>query len=106
MVQPVSKTGWNRPAPPSKPATLIHAVMDENKPRPRWLSFGIRDLLWAMVVLSLMIGWWNQSRLNWLGTHPRWREVHESGLIEREPRFVGIEYRDGGTGDIALAPHN
>ena len=29
--------------------------MDENKPRRRWLSFGIRDLLWAMVVVGLVI---------------------------------------------------
>ena len=32
--------------------------MDENKPRRRWLSFGIRDLLWAMLVVGLGIGWW------------------------------------------------
>jgi hypothetical protein len=36
--------------------------MDENKPRRRWLSFGIRDLLWAMVVLGLVIVWWAQHR--------------------------------------------
>jgi hypothetical protein len=27
--------------------------MDENKSRRRWLSFGIRDLFWAMVVVGL-----------------------------------------------------
>jgi hypothetical protein len=32
--------------------------MDESKPRRRWLRFGIRDLLWAMVVAGLVIGWW------------------------------------------------
>jgi hypothetical protein len=32
--------------------------MDENKPRRRWLSFGIRDLLWAMAVVGLGGGWW------------------------------------------------
>jgi hypothetical protein len=38
--------------------------MDENKPR-RWLSFGIRDLLWAMVVVGMGIGWWmDRSRLS------------------------------------------
>jgi hypothetical protein len=26
------------------------------------LRFGIRDLLWAMVVMGLMIGWWGGSR--------------------------------------------
>jgi len=36
--------------------------MDENKPRRRWLSFGIRDLLWAMVVVGLVIGWWLERR--------------------------------------------
>jgi hypothetical protein len=32
--------------------------MDENKPRRHWLSFGIRDLLWAMVVGIVACGWW------------------------------------------------
>jgi|GEM_PF-4591485 len=32
--------------------------MDENNSRRRWLSFGICDLLWAMVVLGACIGWW------------------------------------------------
>jgi hypothetical protein len=32
--------------------------MDENKPRRRWLSFGIRDLLWAIVVCGIGLGWW------------------------------------------------
>ena len=80
--------------------------MDTNKPQRRWLSFGIRDLLWAMVVVGLVIGWWNQSRQNWLRAHPRWRQVYESGLMDKEPKQVDIEYRDGGTADIALAPHN
>jgi hypothetical protein len=31
-------------------------VMEENKPRRRWLSFGIRDLLWAMLVVGLAAG--------------------------------------------------
>jgi hypothetical protein len=31
--------------------------MDENKPRRCWLSFSIRDLLWAMVVVGLAVGW-------------------------------------------------
>lgn len=29
--------------------------MDENKPRRRWLSFGIRDLLWASVMVGLAV---------------------------------------------------
>jgi len=36
--------------------------VDENKPRRRWLSFGIRDLLWAMVVVVLLLGWWSEHR--------------------------------------------
>ena len=32
--------------------------MDENKPHRRWLSFGIRDLLWAMVVVGLLLALW------------------------------------------------
>lgn len=31
--------------------------MDENKSRRRWLSFGIRDLLWAMALLAMGLGW-------------------------------------------------
>jgi hypothetical protein len=38
--------------------------MDESKPRRRWLSFGIRDLLWAMVVVGLAIGWWTEKRFS------------------------------------------
>ena len=48
--------------------------MDENKPRRRWLSFGIRDLLWAMVVVGLAVGWWQEHRkqrqdLDWWFEH-------------------------------------
>jgi hypothetical protein len=32
--------------------------MNENKPNRGWLSFGIRDLLWATLVVGLAIGWW------------------------------------------------
>jgi hypothetical protein len=35
--------------------------MDENKPRRRWLSFGTRDLLWAMVVMGMLAAWWHNS---------------------------------------------
>jgi len=45
---------------------MDNARMDENKPRRRWLSFGIRDLLWAMVVVGLLIGWWRSNHsLKW-----------------------------------------
>ena len=36
--------------------------MDENKPRRRWLSFGIRDLLWAMALVGMGLGWWAEYR--------------------------------------------
>jgi len=40
--------------------------MDENTPRRRWLNFGIRDLLWAMVVVGLLVGWWRSNdSLRW-----------------------------------------
>ena len=37
---------------------MDNARMDENKPRRRWLSFGIRDLLWAMALIGMGLGWW------------------------------------------------
>jgi hypothetical protein len=36
--------------------------MDGNKLRRRWLSFGIRDLIWSMVVVGLAIGWWQDRQ--------------------------------------------
>ena len=37
--------------------------MDENKPARRsHLRYGIRDLLWAMVVVGLAVGWWQSHR--------------------------------------------
>jgi|GEM_PF-3960025 len=36
--------------------------MDENQPRRRWLSFGIRDLLWAMALCGALLGWWLEYR--------------------------------------------
>ena len=81
--------------------------MDENKPSRRWLSFGIRDLLWAMVVVGLAVGWWNQSRQNWLGTHVRWRRIYEAGLMDKEPKQVNVEYTDGGSSEMIFpAPLN
>ena len=35
--------------------------MDENKPCRRWLNFAIRDLLWAIVVLGLLVAWWTEK---------------------------------------------
>jgi hypothetical protein len=39
--------------------------MDEKKPRRRWLSFGIRDLLWAMVVAGLLLALGQQRAMWW-----------------------------------------
>jgi hypothetical protein len=46
-----------RKSPPKRGSTY-NAHMDENKPRRSSLSFGTRDLLWAMVVVGLALGWW------------------------------------------------
>ena len=36
--------------------------MDENKPRRRWLSFGMRDLLWLFIVVALCLALWREKR--------------------------------------------
>lgn len=75
--------------------------MNEDKPVPRsLLRFGTRDLLWAMVVVGLATGWWNQSRQNWAGAHFRWREIYDRGLIDQEPKQVHIEYMNGDTSEV------
>ena len=65
--------------------------MDENKPSRHWLSFGIRDLLWAMVVVAMGLAWWGDrwqlcyryddyisKRYNFRHMRgPHWREVFE-----------------------------
>ena len=38
--------------------------MNENKPGRRLLSFGIRDLLWVMVVMGLAVALWMQHQQN------------------------------------------
>lgn len=38
--------------------------MNEITPQRRWRIFGIRDLLWAMVVVGLAIAAWREHRLN------------------------------------------
>ena len=60
----------------------------------------LRDIFWLTVVVGLAVGWWNQSRQNWLGTHMRWRRVYEAGLMDKEPKQVNVEYTDGGTAEI------
>jgi len=68
--------------------------MDENKPRRRWLSFGIRDLLWAMVVMGLVIALIHE-RLGRGGMAPEWREIRETGLMARRVEAVTIEFWNG-----------
>ena len=55
--------------------------MDENKPRRRWLRFGIRDLLWAMVVVGLLGGW---------GIH--WRSTREARQLQRDNEVLRRDY--------------
>ena len=69
--------------------------MDENKPRRRWLSFGIRDLLWAMVVVGMGIGWWEESRHSFRGADVAWSYLHKEGALEKTPETVQIDYADG-----------
>ena len=72
-----------------------NARMDENKPRRRWLSFGIRDLLWAMVVVGLALGWWEESRHSFRDADLAWSYLHKKGALEKPPTAVQIEYADG-----------
>jgi len=76
---------------------MDNARMDENKTRRHWLSFGIRDLLWAMVVVAVALGWYLEYRY----------DRRQVALIKATQQFlvpyhrkVGvisgtIEYRDG-----------
>jgi|GEM_PF-2991505 len=41
-----------------------NARMDEYKPRRPWLSFGIRDLLWAMVVVAIFFAWIREQEID------------------------------------------
>jgi hypothetical protein len=54
--------------------------MDENKPRRRWLSFGIRDLLWAMALVAMGLGWWLD--------HQRSREREQTAMIRFNLMFA------------------
>ena len=36
--------------------------MTETKPKRRWFTFSIRDLLWLTVVVALAVGWWLDHR--------------------------------------------
>ena len=36
--------------------------MTETKPKRRWFTFSIRDLLWLTLVVALAIGWWINFR--------------------------------------------
>jgi hypothetical protein len=66
--------------------------MDENKPRQSLPRFGIRDVLWAMVVLGLALGWWAESRNRWSSMHPHWRFLHENGYMWRAMKRIEIIY--------------
>src|SRR5580765_3179002 len=34
----------------------------ERTPKRRWLSFTIRDLLWLVLVVAIVLGWWTYSQ--------------------------------------------
>jgi len=69
--------------------------MDKSRPPQRFLRFGIRDLLWAMVVVGLAIAWWSEARSNWPTAHPRWRAFCEDGEMKRKPKSIAVEYENG-----------
>jgi hypothetical protein len=55
--------------------------------------FGIRDLLWAMVVVGLAVGWWVehrklQTRQNWWADHVN---QYHSGSITEYKRLMERE---------------
>jgi hypothetical protein len=62
-----------------------------------YLGFGIRDLLWAMVVAGLSVALWSEvtergrvARMSW-----QWREMYAEGLMSRPVKHVSINYMDG-----------
>jgi hypothetical protein len=69
--------------------------MDDNKPRRRWLSFGIRDLLWATVVVGMAVGWWAEYRHSWRAVHEDWQSIFEDGAMHKPLRSIDIEYANG-----------
>ena len=58
--------------------------MDENR---RWFRFGTRDLLWAMVALGLIIGWWQEywRRVEASNEAIAWKRAFDQ---EIEQRFI------------------
>ena len=93
-----------------RPSPAYNARMDENKPRRRWLSFGIRDLLWAMVVVGMGIGWWAEFRndraraklieeVNYISVG---MEIHESGPVR--PQTATVSYPNGTTIKFVIPP--
>jgi hypothetical protein len=58
------------------------------------LRFGIRDLLWAMVVVGMGLGWWSehrklQARQGWWADHVN---QYHSGSITEYKRLMEREY--------------
>ena len=73
--------------------------MDENKPRRRWLSFGIRDLLWAMALLAMGLGWWvDRSRFEGELRAKDSAHLRSMSKLGRQVGEVGYELRYTMTG--------
>jgi hypothetical protein len=77
--------------------------MDENKPRRPWLSFGVRDLLWAMVVVGLGLGWWlDRSSLKDSVHYLDWKAYHLMNELDTAEKVevdengnLSFEHNDG-----------
>jgi hypothetical protein len=60
----------------------------------RWLTFGIRDLLWAIVVLGLVVAWWVDRRQ----LARKNRDLHEFVTVaEAEGWKFSVEHHSDGT---------
>ena len=57
--------------------------MTETKPKRRWFSFSIRDLLWLMAVVAMGVGWWIDTPITALGEkHFRCLALGRYGTLE------------------------
>jgi|GEM_PF-1679712 len=66
--------------------------MDENKPRRRWLRFGIRDLLWAMALIGMGLGWWlDRSQLREKAYYLEWKAYQLWSVGRTAEDYVVLE---------------
>jgi hypothetical protein len=84
--------------------------MDENK-RPRsWLTFRVRDLLWAMIALGTAIGWWLEYRFDRAEAAAILNAKSTVGLLSDDldapwPSTFTFRYGDGPVVVIEHVPH-